>query len=70
MELSSAQRGALEATLARLTAPPRDPPEPVAPAAAERIIQLSHGDIKQTKRKLLMHAKMLIAGRLITHLLF
>ncbi|MFN9547021.1 MAG: hypothetical protein ACK6AD_08130 [Cyanobacteriota bacterium] len=40
MELSSAQRGALEATLARLTAPPRDPPEPVAPAAAERIIQL------------------------------
>ena len=36
----------------------------------ESIVQLSHRDIEQSQCKLLMHAKILIAGRLFTHLFF
>ena len=37
--LSPAQGNALEATLARLTSPPQDPPIPIAPSTAEAIVQ-------------------------------
>jgi hypothetical protein len=37
--LSPAQGNALEATMARLTSPPQDPPIPINPATAEAIVQ-------------------------------